>query len=69
MGCAMTGEREPFAVIVAPGLWRGFDVAVEPPTTAHPMRHFRDHMEALSVAMAIGTAEGWPVHDRVEADQ
>lgn len=57
-------HHETTAVVIIAGLWRGFDVAVDPPVATHPLRHCRDHAEALAVAGAIADNEGWPVLDR-----
>lgn len=57
-------ERKPFTVCLEPGLWRGFDVLVEPPTLAHPMRHFRDRAGALVYDEQLAALQGWELHDR-----
>jgi hypothetical protein len=61
-------QRERFAVIVAPALWRGFDVVVEPPTPTHPLRHFRDHPSALNFAGQLAGLNRWRLFDRVRDD-
>jgi hypothetical protein len=69
MSAARTHTPDPFAVVISPGLWRGFDIAVEPPVSTHPLRHFRTHTDALAAAEAIASAEGWPIRDRTSAGQ
>jgi len=53
-------------VIVTPGLWRGWDVTVEPPSESMPYRRFRDHAEALEWAETFAVGNGWPIIDRTE---
>jgi hypothetical protein len=62
------GNRPSFAVVISPGLWRGFEVSVEPPLAAHTLRVFRAHAEALAFAEALGRTEGWPICDRCKPD-
>ncbi len=57
-------HRVPFRVVIARGLWRGFDVAVTPPTITHPLRSFHDHATAMAFAEALARLEGWPIIDR-----
>lgn len=59
-------RRERYRIILSAGLWRGFDVVIEPPTSAQPLRHFRDRAAALDFAEALARSEGWPVIDRTE---
>ena len=62
-------NRSPFAIIVAPDLWvRRFEVTVEPPAIAHPLRSFRTRAEAITAAEALSRCEGWPILDRCDAD-
>lgn len=61
-------QRERFAVVVTRGLWKGCDVLTEPPSAAHPMRHFRSHGEALIFAEQLASLNGWPMIDRVGDD-
>ena len=60
----MTVHSQPFAIIVEPSLWRGWNVAVEPPTATHPLRHFHCHPDAIAFAEELARVEGWPVRDR-----
>lgn len=53
--------RRPFAVVMAPGLWRGCVVTVEPATVTHFPRTFTDHGQALAFAEALARLEGWPL--------
>jgi hypothetical protein len=58
-------EREPFRIVLAPGLWgRRVDVSVEPATVTHPLCSFRDHAEAMAFAEALARTECWPITDR-----
>jgi hypothetical protein len=57
-------QREPFVVVIAPAIWKGCDVLVEPPTITHRPRHFGDHAAALTFAEELARVEGWPVRDR-----
>jgi hypothetical protein len=57
--------REPFRIVIAPGLWRGVDVQVEPPVQAYQLRHFKTHREALAYAEELARVEGWPLRDHV----
>jgi hypothetical protein len=59
----MTADSER-TVLIERSLWRGFDVLVEPPTQAHPLRHFRDHAPALIHAGQLAALNGWPLLDR-----
>lgn len=61
-------QREPYRVVLIRGLWRGVDVQVEPATASHPLRHCRDHAEALRCAEEIAGIEGWSIEDRVGGD-
>lgn len=58
-----------FAVIVAPGLWRGCIVSVEPATVTHQARSFRDHQTAIVFAEGLAQLEGWPIFDRTGGAQ
>jgi hypothetical protein len=51
-------------VTVSPGLWRGFDVEVFPPTQGHPLRHFKIYADALEHALGLRKAHGWQVIDQ-----
>ncbi len=53
-----------FAVIVAPGLWRGCIVSVEPATITHQPRSFRDYPAAMAYAEDLARLEQWPIIDR-----
>jgi hypothetical protein len=55
------------AIIVSNGLWRGFDVLIEPPTASHSLRHFTDHTAALAYAEQLAVLQGWPLFDRTGA--
>jgi hypothetical protein len=61
--------REPFRIVIVPGLWRGADVQVEPAVQAYPLRHFKTHSEALAFAEALACVEGWPLRDHVDPDR
>lgn len=54
----------PYRIIVAPGLWRGAIVSVEPRTMDRPSQTFRDPAQAEAFAAELSRVEGWPVHDR-----
>lgn len=54
-------RREGYRIVVSPGLWRGHEVTVEPPTSTHPLRAFKTEAEALRYAKRIGAVEGWPI--------
>jgi hypothetical protein len=66
---ANPASRIPYAVVIVRGLWRGFDVGIEPPTSSHSWRHCRSHADALAVAEDIQRVEGWPVQDRTGGDR
>jgi hypothetical protein len=66
---ANPASRIPYAVVIIRGLWRGFDVGIEPPTSSHSWHHCRSHAEALAVAEDIQRMEGWPVQDRTGGDR
>ena len=59
-------ERKPSTIAISAGLWRGFDVLVEPPISSHPLRSFRDHGAAMAHAEALHAVEGWTIVDRTE---
>ena len=61
-------DREPFRVVISRGLWRGCDVQVWPPSATHPLRHCKDHAQALECAAEIARIEAWPIEDRVGCD-
>lgn len=56
-------------IIIQPGLWKGCEVDVQPPTSAHPLRPFPDHGKAAAYAEQLSSAEGWPVIDRHNPQQ
>lgn len=56
--------RQAYSIIIQPGLWRGCDVEIAPPTSTHPMRHFDSRDEAMAYAEALSACEGWPIKDR-----
>lgn len=58
-----------FAVIVAPGLWRGCIVSVEPATVTHQPRSFRDYPAAIVFAEGLAHLEGWPIIDRAGGER
>jgi hypothetical protein len=60
-------RREGYRVQITPGLWRGYDVSVEPPTSTHVHRHFATHELAMEAAREIERTEGWPVTDKTGA--
>ena len=62
--CVAMSVRERFRVVISAGLWRGFEVSVEPPSSSHGLRGFRDHPAALAHAEALERLEGWPIIDR-----
>lgn len=54
-------RRDDYRVIVSPGLWKGYEVTIEPPTSTHPLRSFKTLPRAIEHAEAVRRAEGWPV--------
>jgi len=54
-------RREGYRVIVSPGLWRGYQVTIEPPTSTHPFRSFKTLELAIEHAEEVRKVEGWPV--------
>ena len=62
----MTDTPKQFSVVIARGLWRGFEVFIEPPTASHELRAFRHFGEALLCASEISRVEGWFVQDRTK---
>ena len=62
-----TSNRPSRTVIVSRGLWRGWEVTVEPPAASMPFRRFSDHAEAAEWADTFAGQQGWPVEDRTEA--
>jgi len=61
--------RELYKVIVARGIWKGFDVSVEPPTPGFPPRHFKVRADALVFASQLAALQGWLFRDRSEGDE
>lgn len=59
-------RREGYRIVVAPGLWRGFEVRVEPPTSTHPLRTFRSADDAMRCAKELRRVEGWPIVDMAD---
>lgn len=61
-----TGQRrrDRRRIVVSDGIWRGYDVAVEPPMMAFPLRHFGTAAEAQAYADALVASEGWEILDR-----
>lgn len=57
-------RRDGYRIVIAPGLWRGFDVIVEPPTSTHPLRHFPTYDEAMACALDVQRTEGWPIFSK-----
>ena len=55
---------EPYRIVIAPGVWRGAVVSVEPRTMDRPSRTFRDPAEAEAFAAELSRVEGWPIHDQ-----
>ncbi len=55
-------------VVVSPGLWRGFDVEVFPPSQGHAARHFRLYSDAIEHAQMLRRTHGWPVVDNTSDD-
>jgi hypothetical protein len=64
----MSDQREPFHIVVRPGLWSQIEVAVTPPTITHSLRTFRDHEGAMTFAGELAKVTGWPVRDLVERE-
>lgn len=56
------------AVTITRGLWRGFDVQVEPPRIGHPQRSFKDREAANAFAGELARERGWRIVDRVGDD-
>lgn len=61
-----TAQRHP-AVVITPGIFRGFDVGIDPPVATHQARHFGSHAEAVAFADELSSIEGWPLVDKAEA--
>lgn len=64
----MNDQREPFRIVVRPGLWNRIEVAVTPPTIRHSLRTFRAHAEAVAYADEVAKVTGWHVRDHVESE-
>lgn len=56
--------REQYRIVIAPGVWRGAVVSVEPRTMDRPSRTFRDPAEAEAFATELSRVEGWPICDQ-----
>jgi hypothetical protein len=60
-------NREPFRIVLAPGLWgRRVDVTVQPATVSHSLRSFPNHDAAMAYAEELARVTGWPLHDTAE---
>lgn len=65
----MAEAREQFRVVIRNGVWRRFEVAVEPPQVAMPPRSFRDHAAALRFASELAALQGgWAIVDLTRHD-
>jgi hypothetical protein len=62
-------ERKGYRIVITAGLWRGFDVTVEPSTATHLLRHAKTYNEAMALALAIQKAEGWPIFSNCGDDK
>jgi hypothetical protein len=62
-------RRDGHKIVIGAGLWRGFDVSVEPPTSTHQLRTFRSHTEAAAHAEELSRVEAWPIVDKTGAGQ
>jgi len=61
-------RRDEFRIVIARGLWRGFEVTIDPPTSNHPLRHFKTYDEAMACALQIQRVEGWPLFALMDED-
>lgn len=53
-------------ITITPGLWRGFEVAVEPPSCQHPLKTFRSEADALAFAEELSGTTGWLWISRID---
>jgi hypothetical protein len=56
--------RDDRRILISPGLWNGYEVTVEPPIAACPLRSFKILADALEHANALYQAHGWTVIDQ-----
>jgi len=56
--------RDLFRIVIAPGVWRGATVTIEPRQIDRPSRTFRDPAEAEAFAADLSRVEGWPILDQ-----
>lgn len=48
-------------IVISPGLWRGFEVSVEPPSLSHPLKRAKTFEDAMAHAEALSRQTGWPI--------
>lgn len=52
-------------IVVTPDLWhRRYELWIDPPNAAYPLRIFRTLADALTAAEDLHRAEGWSIDDR-----
>jgi hypothetical protein len=61
-------HREPYRIVIGRGLWRGYEVAVQPPTETHKLQVFPTLAHAEAFAVELSRVEGWPVFSDVDDD-